>query len=128
MAKAPLIVIVDDDDSVREATKNLIRVLGYHVDAFASAEDFLNSDLVPATSCLITDVQMPGMSGVELQRELSAGGHRTPIIFVTAYPDEAIETRVIRNGAIGYLSKPLQEQSLLACIDEALNAEDDRPT
>ena len=127
MAKAPLIVIVDDDDSVREATKNLIRVLGYHVDAFASAEAFLNSDLVSATSCLITDVQMPGMSGVDLQRKLSAGGHRTPIIFVTAYPDEAIETRVIRDGAIGYLSKPLREQCLLACLDEALNAEGNHP-
>jgi FixJ family two-component response regulator len=119
--KTPHIAIIDDDDSVREAMKNLIHVLGYSVDTFASAEAFLNSSRLQATTCVITDVQMPGMSGVELQRSLSASGYSMPVIFVTAYPDEATRTRVIRDGAVGYLSKPLQQERLLDCLDRALN-------
>jgi FixJ family two-component response regulator len=102
--------------------KCFIDVLGYSADAFASAEAFLHSNRLQVTDCVITDVQMPGMSGVELQRQLSAGGHRIPIIFVTAYPDETTRLRVIRDGAAGYLSKPLQEERLLDCLDRVLNA------
>jgi FixJ family two-component response regulator len=115
------IAVIDDDASVREAMRSLIDVLGYSVDAFGSAEAFLDSSRLSATDCVITDVQMPGMSGVELQRHLSDGGNRTPIIFVTAYPDESTRANVIRNGAVGYLSKPLQQASLLDCLDRALN-------
>ena len=118
--KTPHIAVIDDDDSVREAMKNLVAVLGYSVEAFASAEAFLGSDRLPATDCVITDVHMPGMSGADLQRRLSAAGNRTPIIFVTAFPDETTRARVLREGAIGYLYKPLREESLLDCLARAL--------
>ena len=118
----PHISVVDDDDSFREAIKSLVNMLGYSVDAFASAEAFLASSRVNSTACVITDVQMPGMSGVELQRRLLAGRHRVPVIFVTAYPNESIRDRVMRDGAIGYLSKPLQKQSLLDCLDRVLSS------
>lgn len=121
MSKVPHIVVIDDDESTRISMKSLINALGYSVDAFDSAKAFLESNMVQTTSCLITDVQMPGMSGVELQQHLSAAGHRIPIIFVTGRPNEATRARVIRDGAIGYLSKPLGEQSLLACLNNALN-------
>ena len=105
---------------MREATEHLLRLLGYTTASFASAEDFLKSGSVRNTACLIADVHLPGMSGVELQSRLVLDGHRIPIIFVTAFPDEAIRTRVLRDGAIGYLSKPLTEHSLIACLDQAL--------
>ena len=114
------VAVVEDDDSVREATKHLLRLLGYATASFASAEDFLRSGRVCDTACLITDVHLPGMSGVELQSRLILDGHRMPIIFITAFPEEAIRARVLRNGALGYLSKPLQEQSLITCLDQAL--------
>src|SRR5262245_35971699 len=119
--KAIHIAVIDDDDSVREAMTNLISVLEYSVHAFASAEAFLNSGRAQSMACVITDVQMPGMNGVELQRRLLAGGCRTPVIFVTAYPDESTRARVLRDGAVGYLSKPLQEQHLLDCLEKALD-------
>ena len=105
---------------MRESTDHLVRLLGYTTAAFASAEDFLNSGRVRDTICLITDVRLPGISGVELQRRLILDGHRMPIVFVSAFPDEAIRARVLREGAICYLSKPLQEQSLIACLYHAL--------
>jgi FixJ family two-component response regulator len=114
------VAVVEDDDSVREATKHLLRLLGYATASFGSAEDFLRSGHVRDTACLITDVRLPGMSGVELQSRLILDGHRMPIIFITAFPEEAIRERVLRNGALGYLSKPLQEQSLITCLDQAL--------
>jgi len=114
------VAIVEDDRSVRESTGHLVRLLGYTTAAFASAEDFLNSGRVRDTACLITDVRLPGISGVELQSRLILDGHRMPIVFVSAFPDEAIRARVLREGAICYLSKPLQEQSLIACLDHAL--------
>jgi FixJ family two-component response regulator len=114
------VAVVEDDDSVREATSHLLRLLGYATASFASAEDFLKSGRVRETACLIADVHLPGMSGVELQSRLILDGHRIPIIFITAFPEEAIRARVLRDGALGYLSKPLQEQSLITCLDEAL--------
>jgi FixJ family two-component response regulator len=89
---------------------------------FASAEDFLRSTCAGETSCLITDVQMPGLSGVDLQRELIAQGRRTPMIFVTAYPEERIRRSVMRAGAIGYLSKPFEEEMLIEHLQTALQA------
>jgi FixJ family two-component response regulator len=119
--KTPHIAVIDDDDSVREAMKSLVSLMGYSVVAFASAEAFLNSGNVQTAACVITDVQMPGMSGVELQRQLSSRGHATPIIFVTAYPDESTRASVIRAGAVGYLSKPLRKENLLSCLDRVLD-------
>lgn len=121
-----MISIVDDDESVREATKGLIRSLGYAAATFASAEEYLRSDHVTNTSCLIADVQMPGMSGIELQDRLISDGHRTPIIFVTAFPEARIRARVLRAGALGFLSKPFNDESLIACLDMALG-DDARP-
>ena len=114
------VAIVEDDDSVREATAHLLRLLGYITASFSSAEHFLKSGLVRDTACLITDVRLPGISGLELQSRLILDGHHIPIVFVSAFPDEAIRARVLKNGAICYLSKPLQEQSLIACLDHAL--------
>ena len=121
MAKVPMISIVDDDPSVREATKGLVRSLGYGAAAFASAEDFLQSDQVNDTACLITDVQMPGLSGVELQSRLIAQGNCTPIIFITAFPEQRIRTRALEAGAVGFLSKPFDEDRLIEYIHAALN-------
>jgi len=117
-----MISIVDDDRAVREATRGLVRSLGYEVSAFASTEEFLGSDRLHDTSCLITDLQMPGLSGVELQDRLIAGGHRIPVIFVTGYPEDGVRTRAMKAGAIGFMSKPYRDESLIACIDRALKA------
>src|SRR5262245_51408896 len=101
--KRPMVSIVDDDASVRDATQELVRSLGYAAATFESAEEFLTSAQVDDTACLITDIQMPGLNGVELQRRLLAEGRRMPIIFITAYPEERIRARVIAAGAIGFL-------------------------
>jgi FixJ family two-component response regulator len=121
----PLVSIVDDDESVREATRGLVRSLGLAAATFASAEEFLRSDRVGDTSCLITDVQMPGLSGVDLQSCLIAQGHRTPIIFITAFPEDSVRTRVLNAGAIGFLSKPFDEECLIDCLDLALKSRSD---
>ena len=115
-----MIAIIDDDESVREATRGLVRSLGFNADAFASSEDFLQSDRINDTSCLITDVQMPGLSGVELQSLLVAQGRRTPIIFITAFPEERIRSRVLEAGAIGFLSKPFDEANAFASSEDFL--------
>ena len=122
MPKVPVISIVDDDKSMREATSALVRSLGYVAATFASAEDFLGSDRVDNTSCLITDVQMPGLSGVELQSRLIADGRHMPIIGVTAYPEERTRTQMLRAGAIGFLSKPFNDECLIDCLATALNS------
>ena len=115
-----MISIIDDDESVRESTTELVRSLGYAAEAFASAEEFLQSGRVVSTACLITDIQMPGVSGIELQRRLLDDGHRVPIIFITAFPDERARARALGAGAIGYLSKPYHEDSLIGCLAAAL--------
>ncbi len=120
LAKKAMISIVDDDRSVREAARRLVKSLGYATATFASAEEFLQSGRLQETDCLITDVQMPGMSGVDLQDHLAASGDTTPVIFVTAFPEAAVRHRALRAGALGFLSKPISEQSLIACIDKAL--------
>ena len=114
-----MITIVDDDEFVRELTKALVRSLGYSARTFASAEEFL--ELNPdETSCLILDVQMKGLSGVELLERLIAEGRQTPVIFVTAFPDERIRDHVLDAGAIGFLRKPFSDEKLIRCLDTAL--------
>jgi FixJ family two-component response regulator len=115
-----LISIVDDDESMREAVKGLMKSLGYRVEAAASAEEFLRSRYVRSTSCLIADVQMPGMTGLDLYRHLSASGKVIPTVLITAYPDESARERALAAGVSGYLSKPFDENDLIACIRSAL--------
>jgi FixJ family two-component response regulator len=116
----PMIAIVDDDEAVREATKGLVRSLGYNASTFASADHFLKSEQLHNTSCLITDLHMPGLSGIDLQDHLIARGHRIPVIFITGYPDESVRTRAMKAGAVGFLSKPYRGDHLIGCIEKAL--------
>ncbi len=116
----PLISIIDDDEPMREAIKGLMRSLGYRVEAAASAQEFLNSRHVGRTSCLIADMQMPGMTGLELYQRLSTSGKPIPTVLITAYPDNGVRERALAAGVIGYLSKPFEEDDLLACIRSAL--------
>jgi FixJ family two-component response regulator len=121
---SPVISIVDDDASIRVATDNLLRSLGYTVHTFASAEEFLRSSHFNDTSCVIADVQMPAMSGVELQALLLAQGHLVPFIFITAFPEETIRNRAMKAGAICFLTKPFDRLSLIKCLDTALQRRD----
>jgi CheY-like chemotaxis protein len=120
LATTRMISIVDDDAAVREATEALVRSLGHSAATFSSAEEFLNSDRLQETSCLITDVQMAGMTGIELQRRLSAAGRHCPVIVVTGSPDEGVRARALEAGAIGVLGKPLSDEMLIASLDVAL--------
>ena len=115
-----MISIIDDDASMRNATRRLVKSLGLNANTFASAEEFLDSDGVRDTSCVITDMQMPGLSGAELQGYLLARGVTTPIIFVTAFPEAGLRKRVLDAGAVGFLSKPFEEQQLISCLKTAL--------
>ena len=121
MSKVPMIAIVDDDESFRRATASFIRSLGYVAAAFGSAEAFLKSDRINDTDCVISDVQMPGMTGIELQCRLIAQGHHLPVIFVTAYPEVKTRGRALAAGAVGYLDKPFSDHTLIACLNEALS-------
>jgi FixJ family two-component response regulator len=120
--KTPLISIVDDDRVVREAIESLVTSLGFLACTFPSAQAFLQSPLVAETSCLISDVQMPDVSGVELQARLADLGLGIPTIFITAYPDDALRTRVLSTGAVCFLHKPFDAPSLIQCIDNALSS------
>jgi FixJ family two-component response regulator len=124
LSKLPLVAIVEDDGSVRAATDSLVRSLGYVVNTFASAEEFLRSNRLDDLSCVIADVQMPGMSGVELQAHLLTQGHRVPFIFFTAFPDEQIRAQALRAGAICYLTKPFDGDSLVQGLQVALKKHD----
>ena len=123
MPHDPMISIVDDDAGVREATRSLVRSLGYRAATFASGEDFLASDRLDDTSCLITDLQMPGMTGLELQRRLIADGRHLPIIFMTASAETQARTAAVAAGAAAFLRKPLGDETLIACLDAALAAQ-----
>ena len=116
----PVVSIVDDDDSVRTAMSSLVRSLGYEACVFASAEAFLASPRLQDTACLIADIQMPGMSGLDLQSELHARQHRIPIIFITAFPEERIRRRAEAAGALGFFSKPVDGHVIIGCLDSAL--------
>jgi FixJ family two-component response regulator len=118
----PVISIVDDDASVRAATDNLLRSLGYTVYTFVSAEEFLRSAHFDDTSCVIADVQMPAMSGVDLQARLLTQGHRVPFIFITAFPEETTRARALKAGAICFLTKPFDKLTLIKCLDAALES------
>ena len=115
-----MIAIVDDDHSVREALTSLVRSLGYVAMAFECAEDLLKSKRRRRVSCLIADVQMPGMTGVELHNRLVASGEPIPTVLITAFPDERSRERALQAGVIGYLTKPFSEDDLLACIRSTL--------
>ena len=116
------IAVVDDDEAVREAMQCLLECLGYIVSLFGTAEEFLNSKQISDTSCLITDVQMPGLSGLDLQDRLLAQGHRFPIIFITGHPDENERTRAMKAGALAFLIKPINHHQLLDHLEKALKA------
>ena len=118
----PTIAIVDDDVVVRGALKSLMRSLGHDASTFGSAEEFLNSEQISRTSCLITDLHMPGLCGVELQDRLIAQGHHIPIIFITGQPDDIARTRAMKAGAVAFLSKPINHDHFIGCLDQALKA------
>jgi FixJ family two-component response regulator len=122
MSDPPLIVIVDDDIMVCEATQDLVETFGFGVRTFTSADDFLKSDCVLGTSCLIADVQMRGTSGLQLHRRLIASGLRIPVIFITAFPNERVRKQALRAGAVCYLSKPYDPNDLLGCIRSGLRS------
>jgi FixJ family two-component response regulator len=126
MTKAPLISIVDDDALARDGISELVESLEYRTAAFESAEHFLKSRMVAETACLITDVQMPGLNGLELQEALKAQGYEMPVILITAYPHEKHRIRALENGAIGYLSKPFDDRSLMECLTTAIKLRSSR--
>jgi FixJ family two-component response regulator len=118
----PLVSVVDDDDSVRESLPDLLADFGFAVRAFSSAEEFLASDCLDQTRCLILDVAMPGMSGPELQRELKRSRPNIPIVFITAQREETIRPQVLEQGAIACLYKPFSDTALLTAVNLALHA------
>ena len=120
MLNSRLISIVDDDQPFRESMRKLVMLLGYTVEAFSSAADFLASRSLPETACLIADVNMPGMSGIELHRLLVDAGYAVPTILVTAYPDEVARDRALKDGVDWYLSKPVDDNHLERCLRSAL--------
>lgn len=120
MSRTPIVSIVDDDESIRIALSSLVRSLGYDALTFASAEAFLAFPRLQETSCLILDVQMPGMSGLDLQAELRARNYSIPIIFITAFPEEALRRRAEAAGALGFFGKPVDGQIIVACLNKAL--------
>jgi FixJ family two-component response regulator len=123
MSDIPRVSIVDDDESVRDAIKSLLRSMGLVADAFASAEDFLKSDYLQNAACLILDVRMPGMSGLELQQQLVSASCRIPIIFITAHAsDMEARTRALQSGAVDFLRKPFSEEALLDAVYQALES------
>jgi FixJ family two-component response regulator len=119
------IAIVDDDASVRGAATNLFRSMGFPVMAFASAEEFLKSGAIETASCLVLDVQMPGMGGLSLQDHLAAMGCDIPIVFVTGYPDETVRAKALKAGAVCFLAKPFSEEELLDGLRSALKSSDE---
>jgi FixJ family two-component response regulator len=116
----PSISVVDDDESIRESLRGLMRSIGFSANIFASAEEFLNSDHLRKTDCLILDVRMPGMNGLELQRQLMVSRREIPVIFITAHGDEEARARALEEGAVAYLFKPFSEDALLNAVHAAL--------
>ena len=120
MSKAQLISIVDDDASVRDAIGNLVASLGYSSATFTSAKHFLEAGMIAETTCLITDLRMPELNGLELQEALRAEGYRTAVIMITASPNDKHRARALENGAVGFLTKPLDERLLIECLTTAI--------
>ena len=123
MVNRSLVSVVDDDQSVRESLPDLLREVGFDVQAFESAEAFLGSEVVSGTHCLILDVRLPGMSGPELQQELKRSGKKIPIVFITAQDDKTLCPRLIAAGAVDCLFKPFSDTALLKAVDRALKTE-----
>ena len=126
MPKASLVAVVEDDQFFRESMKRLMRSLGYAVEAFPSAADFIASPRLVETACLIADVHMPAMTGVELHRHLIEAGQAIPTILVTAYPDEDVRSRALMDGVVCYLRKPIDEKHLIRCLRAALHSGEPR--
>ena len=118
--KTPIISVIDDDESSRVSIQSLLRSLGYAVHAFSSAQAFLQSGVAPTSSCIISDIQMPGMDGLALQAQLRASGSKVPIIFITAFYNPATEARAKKGGALCVLQKPFDSDLLLQCLADAL--------
>ncbi len=127
MPTPALISVIDDDESFRVATDSLLRARGYVVHTFASAAEFLGSPLLDVISCVITDVQMPDISGLQLQVLLRDQGRTVPIIFITAFPEESVRVRAMREGAVCFLSKASKASALIRCVEEALAARGGTP-
>jgi FixJ family two-component response regulator len=125
MPKRRLISIVENDQPFRDSMRKLVTLLGYTVETFPSAADFLGSPLLPETACLVSDVQMPGMTGIELHKHLIDAGYAIPTILVTAYPDEAVRDRALNCGVVCYLGKPVDDEHLERCLRLAIY--DSRP-
>jgi FixJ family two-component response regulator len=121
MPTTRLISIVDDDQPFRDSMRKLVTLLGYTVETFPSAADFLGSPLLPETACLVSDVQMTGMTGVELHRHLVDAGYTIPTILVTAYPDEVVRGRALDDGVVCYLGKPVDDDHLERCLRSAVS-------
>jgi FixJ family two-component response regulator len=122
--KTSLVSVVEDDQFFRESMRRLMRSFGYFVETFASAADFLASPCLGETACLIADVNMPAMNGLELHRRLIEIGHAIPTILVTAYPDNDVRTRALKDGAVCYIRKPVDENHLMRCLRAALNSDE----
>ena len=122
MASPSFVSVVDDDESVRESLPDLLREFGFAVEAFSSAEEFLASDCVEKTECLILDIAMPGMGGHDLQRELMRRSQEIPIVFITAHQDETVRPRALAHGAVECLFKPFSDTALLEAVTTALRA------
>jgi FixJ family two-component response regulator len=120
MPQKPIIACVDDDVSAREALQGLLRAYGFAPDVFSSAEEFLQSDRLDEMSCLITDIHLGGMSGLQLQGRLAASSYQLPVIVITAFPDDRVRERALSAGAVGFLDKPFNMEDLLTCIRSAL--------
>ena len=118
--KTPLISIIDDDEAVLDATARFVRSLGYAAETYSCAEDYLRSGRLHASDCVITDLQMPGLSGADLQARIASNGHRIPVIIMTAYADDAVRKRLLDAGAFDFLSKPIEGDRLIASLDKAL--------
>ena len=127
MPEGSLVSVVDDDESVRESLPDLLRQFGFVAEAFPSAEAFLASDVVSETSCLLLDIAMPGMSGPDLQQELTRRRENIPIVFITGHGDESIRPRLLARGAVGCLIKPFSEATLLDAVRAALRPPDSEP-
>jgi FixJ family two-component response regulator len=123
MPKSTLISIVEDDQPFRDSMRKLVSALGYTVEAFPSAANFLASPILAETACLLADVHMPGMTGVELHKHLVDAGCAIPTILMTAYPDEVVRNRALNNGVVCYLSKPVDDDHLERCLRSALQSE-----
>jgi FixJ family two-component response regulator len=119
--RSSLIAVIDDDISVRESVESLLKSVGFQVNTYSSAEEFMGSPRLDAAHCLILDVRLDGMSGPDLQRELKAGGRSIPIVFVTAHETEALRERMMADGAIDCLLKPFNDDALLNAVEIALS-------